>query len=92
MENLLKYIKVDNGNAYVLRTSQEIENNSPNSNRQQKIDYIMERVFSKYDLEALLEKLAVQYFLNWYDMKNTHNDFIKQSVFRKIKQRLSHNF
>lgn len=92
MDKLLRFIKVENGNAFIVRSHQEFENNNDNGNRQKKIDYIIDRVFSKYDLEGLLEKLAVQYMLNWYDMKNTHNDIIKRTVYRKIKHRLSRHF
>jgi hypothetical protein len=92
MEKLLRYIKVENGNAFIVHNHGDFEKNNTTSDRQKKIDYILDRVFSKYDLEMLLTKLAIEYSLNWYDMKNTHNDFIKRSIYRKIKHRLSRHF
>lgn len=89
MMKLLRYIKIEGGNPMVVRTYQEFENNNDFSNQAKKIDYILDRIFSKYDLEVLLEKVAAEYMLNWYDMKNTHNDLIKKEIYRKIKHRLS---
>lgn len=92
MAKLLRFIKVDGNNAFIVRSHQEFENNNDTTHQDKKIAYIIDRVFSKYDLEALLEKLSYEYNLNWYDMKNTHNDLIKRSIYRKIKHRLSRHF
>lgn len=92
MEKLLRFIKVEGGNAFIVRDYNEYEKNSDRGNQEKKISYITERIFSKYDLEALLEQLSAEYLLNWYDMKHTHSDFIKRSIYKKLKHRLSRHF
>jgi len=91
MAKLLKYVKIDGNNAVIVSSVQELEKNTPvnSADQEKRTSYILDRVFSKYDLEALLTKLATEYMLNWYDMKNTHNDLIKRTIYRKIKHRLS---
>lgn len=89
MEKLLRFIKVEGGNPFIVRDYEEYKNNNDRGNQEKKIAYITERIFGKYDLEATLEKLSAEYLLNWYDMKHTHSDFIKQTIYKKLKHRLS---
>ena len=86
---LLRYIKMANGTPTIISTPSELESNTSTSNNREKINFILDRIFSKYDLEALLTKLSFEYSINWYDMKNKHNDLIKEAIYKKIKNRLT---
>jgi len=85
---LLRYIKVQNGTPMPVDSIKEIENNTDRSHDARKIQYVLESIFSKYDMEVLLDKVVMEYMLNWYDLKSKHNDIVKQEVYRKIKHRL----
>jgi len=60
MAKLLKYVKIDGNNAVIVSSVQELEKNTPvnSADQEKRTSYILDRVFSKYDLEALLTKLA----------------------------------
>lgn len=88
MSKLLKFIKIENGQPVVVRSVQQFENNNDSANQAKKVDYILDKVFGKYELEALLTKLAMEYSINWYDMKGQHYEFVKKQIYRKIKHSL----
>lgn len=85
---LLRFVKIDSaGNAAIVASEAEIS--SDNAQAPKKIQFILNTIFSKYDMEALLEKVAYENMANWYDMKSKHNDIVKAAVYKKIKHRLT---
>jgi hypothetical protein len=86
---LLRFVKIENGTPSIVNNESEIKDSNEHSQNIKKVEYILEHVFTKYDMEALLQQVAYENMANWYDMKTKHNHIVKEAVYKKIKHRLT---
>jgi hypothetical protein len=97
-QNLLKYIIVENNSARLVKSDEELQKNTNNNNDfTLRIQFIIDNIISKYDLEVLISKLIAkygmlysedEYNMHWYNAKYKHSRLIKKAMYKKIKYRL----
>jgi hypothetical protein len=97
-QKLLKYIIVENDKARLVKSYEELQQNEKNnSNMTARVNFIIDHIFSKYDLELLISKLIQkygmlfsddEYNMHWYNAKNKYSSKVKKAMYKKIKYRL----
>jgi hypothetical protein len=97
-KKLLRYVIVDNNQARLVKSLEELNKNKSNENDLSlRIKFITENIFSKYDLEILISKLIAKYGMlfsedennmHWYNAKTRYSRKIKNAMYKKIKYRL----
>lgn len=97
-KSLLKYIVVENNIARLVKTYEELQKNiSNNSDYSTRVKFIIDNIFSKYDLEVLISKLIAKYGMlysedaynmHWYNVKNKYSKKVTKAMYKKIKYRL----
>jgi hypothetical protein len=88
LSRLLRYVVVRNGQAALVSSAQEYDNNDITNNQDLRIKFILDKYFSKYDMEMLLHKVVFENGLNWYDLRNKHSQVVKKYIYKRIKHRL----
>lgn len=85
--NLLKYFKVDeNGNvSYITSLTQP---NSESKYNDAKSAYIVNIIFSRLDMESLLERYVKKTGANWYELKTLHKSQVRDYVHEKIEKHI----
>lgn len=88
LSKLLKYIIIKNNIPQLVESEEEYNKNDVNNNRKERINFILEKYFTKYDMELLLHKLVAKKGYKWYDLKTKHSHSVKKAVYKKIKERI----
>lgn len=88
LSKLLKYIMIEDNKSQLVSSQDEYDKNDINANKKEKVKFILDNYFSKYDMEALLHKVVAKKRYNWYDLKTKHSHYIKKAIYKKIKERI----
>ena len=86
-ENLLKYFTVKNKKVSIVNSEKEFLKNEPNSNIDEKIDFIADNVMTKYDMKSFLKKFVLKKDISWFHLRD-HKKYVKRAIYKKIKKNI----
>lgn len=84
--DLFKYFKIGDSGVEFIRSLDQIDTDTKNNDI--KAEYITRTIFSKIDMEALLEKYVKKHHANWFELRSKHKSRIRQYIHDKIKNHI----
>jgi hypothetical protein len=92
--SLLDFIVVDNNGGRIIKKSESIQETT-DKNVKQKIDYIFENVFGKYNVQNALNKVIYKHGYQWHTLLTHHPSSIKKALYKELqhvlRKKLKHN-
>lgn len=86
--SLLDYVVVEGGKCRLVNSKEELNNNKPN-NVKDKVEYILEYIFGKYDVENILNHVVYKHGLNWYELQTKHASYVKSGLYYGILKKIN---
>ena len=90
-QDLLLYMKVNNGKVKIVNSFKEVDSNKIGSTKDihKKVNYIAENIFSQYDMKSFTKKYAIKSGLDLWDLQKRQNiKYVKRSIYKRIRRRL----
>ena len=83
--DILQYLAIRGNKVVPVASKKEYSNNKDTlETLNQKIDFIVDNIFSKYDMKSFLNKLVMKSNIKWFDLK-IHRDAVKDAIYKKIR-------
>ena len=89
LNDVLQYLVIKGNKVVLVSSSGERDKNTKDTieSMDKKIDFIIENVFTKYDMKSFLKKFVLKSGVRWIDLK-IHKDGVKDAIYKKIKYEL----
>ena len=83
--DILQYLAIRGNKVVPVASKNEYSNNKDTfETLSQKIDFIVNNIFSKYDMRSFLKKLVMKSNIRWFDLK-IHRDAVKDAIYKKLR-------
>lgn len=90
--DLLKSLKVSNGNVVVIKSQDEIKNNDVTKDSEkvlmQKGDFIGDNILTKRKVEKILDTIVFENGMKWYDLPH-NEEVVKRALGKYVKRKLA---